>query len=285
MMLSSRNFSNASIILYLVMSILFIPVFFLGILYVGIKLFFFFLSVKIYHKVRKMEEYFPEFLSELSLNLKAGQSLEVGLENSIEKEFGPLKEEMKRIVKKVNLGVDVEVALKEFTDGFDSDMMEEAFDLIVLSWKKGAKTPPLIDRLVDNINETIFLRKKIIASVSSYRIFLTVVTVVVAPALFAMSYYIIDLARSIIDKILESSSDSSSPLKINPIRVNDTHFLWFSALALIIISVCCAIIISLIQSGSLKQGYKQLIVYPVGAMISFRIFLYLFSVFFSLFKL
>ncbi len=282
--LNLAYFSNVTWILKLVISVILLPAMFTVLLFFVVHFCILYLNIRVYYKVQKMEDVFPEFLSELSLNLKSGESLEAALENSLEKEFGPLKDEIERVSKKIKLGADVEVALKEFTSSYNSDMIEECFNLIVLSWKKGTNTPPLIDRLVDNIEENRFLKKKIIASFGSYRIFLSIVTVVIAPAMFAMAFYLIDLVRTIINRILESTVGFRTPFTLNPIRLNDTHYIWFSVMALTLISLSTAIIISIIRTGTVKLGYKNMILYPITSLISFRIFMFLFSIFFSLFR-
>jgi len=73
------------------------------------------IDLRIYKKERHMERVFPEFLSELSLNLKAGNSLLEALENSTEKEFGPLNDEIARITQTVRLGKSIDDAITNFT--------------------------------------------------------------------------------------------------------------------------------------------------------------------------
>jgi pilus assembly protein TadC len=284
LLLTTKIFSNATIIVRVVLSIIFIPV--ICIILIVVITFFYklFLEAKIYHKVRKMEEVFPEFLSELALNMKSGQGLEEALENSVEKEFGYLSEEIEKMCKKVRLGVEIEAAIREFTNNFESDVMEETFGLIITSWKKGASTSHLIDRVYENLATMRFLKRKVIASVTSYRIFLTVVTLVIAPALFALSYHMINLIRSITGQISTVSSNVVFPIAINAVRINDVHFQWFSAIALVLVSVCTSMIISIIKTGSIKEGYKQVVFFAGGTLIIYKLCLILFSYFFSTFN-
>ena len=244
-----------------------------------------YLEAKIYYKVRQMEEIFPEFLSELALNLKSGQNLDEAIGNSTEKEFGYLGQEMERVYKKVRLGIDIEVAMKEFTESFDSDIINETFDLMVTSWKKGGTTSQLVDRLYENLEMIRYLKKKVVASVTSYRIFLSIVTILIAPAMFALSYHLISLIKSITGTISEVSANVVLPISINAVRVNNSHFMWFSALALIIMSVCTAMIISIIKTGSIKEGYKQVVLFAACSVISYRICLTIFELFFSMFNI
>ncbi len=284
--LSTNIFANAGIIIMVLVSVVFlIPVLFIILMIITTFLFRLYLDAKIYYKVRKMEEAFPEFLSELSLNLRAGQTLEEALQNSTEQEFGYLSDEIGRVCRKVELGKGIEIAIKEFTNNFDSDVIEESFDLIIMSWKTGAKTAQLVTRIYDNLQVMRYLRKKVIASVTSYRIFLGAVTVVIAPALFALAYHIIDLIRKVLGQVSEVSTGSSMiPFAINAVRINDQHFILFSYLALIIIAVATAMIISIIKTGTIKEGYKQLIFYAVATALSYRLFMFIFAQFFALFN-
>jgi Flp pilus assembly protein TadB len=277
-------FANANIIVMVIASVIIIPPIFFIVLLIATFIYRLYLEARIYYKVRRMEEAFPEFLSELALNLKSGQGLEESLENSIEKEFGYLTDEIERVCKKVRLGIDVEVALKEFTNSFDSEIIEETFDLIVTSWKKGAGTSQLVDRIYENLDVIRYLKRKVIASVTGYRIFLSIVTIIIAPAMFALSYYLIDLIRSITSQITGVSTNVVFPIAINAVRINDQHFITFSTIALVIVSICTAMIISIIKTGTIKEGYKQVLLFAAASIISYRLFLFVFHFFFGMFN-
>ena len=244
-----------------------------------------YLDSLIYNRVKKIEEVFPEFLSELSLNLKAGLGLEKALENSMEREFGYLNDEILAVSKKVKLGRDVDAALREFSMKYDSDLIQETLELILISWKKGTKTPPVIDRIVENIEEIRFLKKKVVASVTSYKIFLSIVTIFITPAMFALAYHLINLIRSITNKIISASSGVNLPLMLKEVKVNDTHFMIFSVLAVIMITFCSTIIISIIKSGTIKEGYRQIAMYTGAAVLSYGFFMIVFEKFFLLFRI
>ncbi|HLP79228.1 MAG TPA: type II secretion system F family protein [Acidobacteriota bacterium] len=277
-------FSNAAIIFRVIVGLVLLPF----IIFITHYLTFFGLSLllssKIYYKTRKMEEEFPEFLSELSLNLTAGQNLEEALQNSAEREFHYLSYEITQICKKVRLGVEVEKAIRDFTASYDSEVIEETFELILTSWKKGAATSQLVQRIYDNLSIISYLKNKVVASVSSYRIFLSSVTVVIAPIMFALAYHLIALVRAIINKILSESSGSAMPITLNAVRVNMDQFQLFSILALVAISTTTAMIIAIIRYGSIKEGYKQILLFAGGSYLIYKIALVVLGYFFTLFN-
>lgn len=284
LLMTAELFANALFAIPLIF-LMFLPLIFAIISLIVIFAYKLYLEAKIYYKVRQMEEMFPEFLSELALNLKSGQNLDEAIGNSTEKEFGYLGQEMEKVCKKVRLGTDVEAAIKEFTESYDSEIIGETFDLMVTSWKKGGTTSQLVDRIYENLEMIRYLRRKVIASVTSYRIFLSVVTIIIAPAMFALSYHLINLIKTITGTISEVSSNVVLPISINAVRINNVHFMWFSALALIIMSVCTAMIISIIKTGSIKEGYKQVVLFAAGSIISYRICLTIFQLFFATFNM
>jgi len=102
--------------------------------------------------------------------------------------------------------------------------------------------------------------------------------------MFALSFHMIDLIRSIFAKVTRVST-TSLPMTINTINVNDTHFMWFSMICLIIIAATTAIITSVIQSGTIKEGYKEMILYSAISIVGYKIMMILFDKFFMLFTI
>jgi pilus assembly protein TadC len=277
-------FSNINFELRIVIFLFILPFILSTVLSIFIIIFKLILDAKIFHKVKQMEAHFPEFLAEVSLNLKAGLTLENAIEDSVELEFGCLREEIHNISRRVKLGVELDVAIKEFCEMYDSDIISESFDLILHSWNKGAKTPLMMDRIIQNIKEVRHLKQKVVASVESYRIFLLTVTLFITPAMFALSYHLINLVRSILDRISLSTSHATLPITINPVAVNDMHYITFSVLAVGLIAGSCAVIISIIRTGDVKDSYRSIFTYVFSSIISYNVFLFLFSLFFSWFR-
>lgn len=275
-------FQNLPIIFKLILSVFVIPIFLIALLFITIVSYKVYLDSKIASNVKKMEEHFPEFLSLLSLNLKAGQPLDEAMSNAARPDFGPLSYEIKEVTKKSKLGSDIGIALKEFTETYDSDVLDETFSLILLAWRKGANTPHLVDRMKENLDVLRNLRRKIIASATSFRIFLSILSVMIAPAMFALAYHLIALIRTLTGQILDISG-SAIPFALPVIRLNDGHYTVFAFLSLATISAVTAAIIALVKSGSIKESYKEVLVYAIVSVFSYLIMIELLSGFFAIF--
>lgn len=242
------------------------------------------IDARIYGIVRDMEDQLPEYLAEVSLNLKSGQDLEDAISNAAQEDFGELSEAMKHVSTRIDLGFDMEGTIREFMSSYQSDLIDESFELILISWKKGAQTPKLVDRVVDNMKDMRNLREKIVASVANYKIFLGTVTVALAPAMMALSFYIIALVRDITTEVMQVTQNSVLPITVNAVRFQNADFIWFSVLAVIIISMSTSFIISYINSGDIKGDTKQLAIYIILSLVSYGFFMLVFRNFFKLFS-
>jgi pilus assembly protein TadC len=267
----------------LIVLVVFSLIFFILLFAISIFIYRVYIELLIQIKVNKMEYMFPEFLSALALNLRTGGTLDSALENSTDKEFGSLSEEIKLVVRRIKLGGGVEEAISEFRSKYKSELISDTFELILLSWRKGGDTASLVERIYDNTKSARFLNNKIIASVTNYKIFLTVLALGITPAMFALTYHLIDLIKRISLELSNVPNNVAMPFSINAIRMQESGFIWFSVLSVMLISICISIIISIVKSGDMKSVHKQLILYAALSVISYQFFMWVFSIFFSLF--
>lgn len=276
-------FSNTSLLVKILVSLVVIPIIYVLLLLITMFLYRLIVDIKIQMKIGQMEKYLPDFLSALALNLRTGSTIDVALENSVDKDFGVLGEEIKLLVRRMRLGGGVDEAITEFQEKYKSDVINDTFQLILLSWKKGGNTAGLVERIYDNIRSSRFLTEKIIASVTNYRIFLTVLALGIAPAMFSLTYHLIDLIRRISSELTSTPDSAALPFTVNAVRLVDAHFITFSVLSVLLVAICVAFINSIVSSGKAKTAYKNMILYAVGSYAAYQLFLWVFGVFFSLF--
>lgn len=241
------------------------------------------LEARVYARVQDMEDNFPEFLAEVNLNLKAGTDFEQAIARASQEDFGVISEEMRRLTTQVELGFDLERSLEEFIDSYDSDYIQESFELVIISWKTGGDTPKLVDRVVENMKVLRNLQEKIIASVANYKIFILTVTVALAPAMMALAYHVIDLIREITTDVIQVTSSGTLPIQLNPVQFSDTQFVWFSALTLLIVSTFSAFITKYVETGTIRGSAKTVSVYVIASLIAYFISMLVFEQFFAVF--
>ncbi|MBU4493638.1 MAG: type II secretion system F family protein, partial [Nanoarchaeota archaeon] len=191
---------------------------------------YFYLDLRIFNRTKQMEEVLQEFLKFVSENLKGGMSFEKALWSAIKPEFGILASEVRLAAKKVMTGQDVDEAITEFTDKYDSPMLRRSFNLIIEGLKGGGRIAELIDRVIENIEETRMLKKDMAATNMTYVIFITFVVIVIAPGLFALSYQLLTILGNFVAKIgvTEVRGGITLPLTISTISIKPDDFVVFS---------------------------------------------------------
>lgn len=249
--------------------------FILGIIVLGfVSAIYFYVDIKIFNRTQRMEEVLQDFLRFVSENLRGGMPFERALWSAIRPEFGVLANEVRLVAKRVMTGQDIDEALQEFTDKYDSPMLKRSFNLIVEGMKGGGKIADLIDRTVENIEDTKELKSEMATTNLTYVIFVTFVVIVIAPLLFTLSHQFLIIVQSFASR-LGTVSETAIALPINfaQIRVNPQTFVSFSRYAIIVTAMCSSMIVSMIQRGSVKGGIKYIPLFLIGSIVMFQIFM------------
>ena len=244
---------------------------------------YFYLDLRIFNRTKEMEEVLQEFLKFVSENLKGGMSFEKSLWSAIKPEFGILATEVRLAAKKVMTGQDVDEAIREFTDKYDSPMLRRSFNLIIEGLKGGGRIAELIDRVIENIEETRMLKKEMAATNMTYVIFITFVVIVIAPGLFALSYQLLMILGKFVAKIgaTEVRGGMTLPLTISSVSIKPDDFVVFSRYALVTISTFSSMIVSMIRKGSIKAGVMYIPIFIGLSLLMYSIFMFLLTMIFS----
>lgn len=239
--------------------------------------YYFYLDLIIYNRTKKMEDVLPDFLRFVSENLKGGMSFEKALWTSIKPEFNVLGSEVRLAAKKVMTGMDVEDALRELTDKYDSPIVKRAFNLIVEGMKGGGTIAELIDRVIEDIEEMKELKAEMRATNLTYIIFVTFVVIIVAPGLFTLSFQFLIVLQNLGTKLGGQSSGAGAPqaiISFGKVAIDPEVFKEFSLMALGCIAGFSAIIVSIISKGNIKGGIRLIPIYAISAIIVYKIMMY-----------
>lgn len=236
-----------------------------------------YLDILIYNRTRKMEDLLDDFLSFVSENLKGGMSLDRALWEAVKPEFGVLSKEILIVSKKAATGEDVEQALREFTMKYDSSMTRRAFSLLIEGVGSGGEIAGLIDKIVDNIRETKLLKEDMIATNTTYVIFITFIVIIIAPALFALSHQLLTVLQILTGKIGSGITQSavSLPIEFGELTLELSEFVFFARASVGVVAVCSSMILAEITRGSIKSGVKYIPLFLVASIFSFEFFTFL----------
>ena len=244
---------------------------------------YFYLDLRIFNRTKEMEDILQEFLKFVSENLKGGMSFEKALWSAIKPEFGILATEVRLAAKKVMTGQDVDEAIREFTDKYDSPMLKRSFNLIIEGLKGGGRVAELIDRVIENIEETRMLKKEMAATNMTYVIFITFVVIVIAPGLFALSYQLLMILGKFVANLgaTQIRGGINLPLTISRMSIKQADFVVFSRYALVIISAFSSMIVSMIRKGSIKAGVMYVPLFIGLSLLMYSMFMFLLTKIFS----
>lgn len=239
---------------------------------------YFYLDLQIFSRTKKIELVLPDFLRLVSENLKGGMPFERALWNSIKPEFGVLANEVRLAAKKVITGQDVEDALLEFTNKYDSRTLRRSFELIIEGIKGGGRTADTIDRTIETIEETQELKAEMTTTNLAYIIFVVVIIVFVAPGLFTLSFQFLSILTELSSRVAVDVDVTKAGLGLpigfgGNIAIEPESFKNFSRWALLVLALFSAMIISQISKGSIKGGVKYIPFIMVSSQIMHFIFM------------
>jgi pilus assembly protein TadC len=253
--------------------------------------FFVFVDYIIYKRRKEMEAVFPDFLQLTAANINAGMPIDRALWFAIRPKFGILAKEMERVAKATMVGENLNSALMDFSNKYDSITIKRAMNLLLEGLESGGEIGDLLTRISNNLRETENLKKEMASSVTTYVIFILFATLGAAPFLFGLTTELIVIMTSIMSSIAVGT-DASSMGGIGAMMANAggnsislADYQTFAIASVCISATFAAIIISVIQKGEVKESFKKIPLYiliGVGLyLVAFKLMNWLLGGFFA----
>jgi pilus assembly protein TadC len=242
---------------------------------------YFYLNLRIYGRIKQIEDHLIDYLIVVSTNLKGGLSFEKSLWASIKPEFGILSEEMSTVSKKVMTGTDLTEALVEFSQKYESPILSRNISILVGELETGGKITNVLESIIENLRKSRSIKSQMAANTLAFTIFIGAIVLVISPLLFALSYNLLNVLIGVTDILGSATAGSDVGFDIEQITVNPEHFEIFSILALGTISLFASMIISIIQKGDILGGIKYVPFFVVTSTVLYIIFQTVLSSIFS----
>ncbi len=254
----------------------------LALIAVVMIIFYFYLNIKIYQRTKDLEDRLPDYLTLVSTNLKGGMSFENALWGAIKPEFGILAKEIAMVSKMVMTGNDVAEALMHFGMKYDSPILRRSINLIIGELESGGGVVNVIDRVIENLKKTSLLKQEMAATTVTYMIFIGAIVCIIAPMLFALAFQLTSIITTVTTRIAVSSANNPAmPFQLSAATLQKRDFQIFSTLALGIIAVFSASIVSIIEKGNVKGGIKYIPIFLITSEILYIIFMFVFNMLFG----
>jgi pilus assembly protein TadC len=257
---------------------------------IGLSLFSFFVViglffVYIYFRDRlressireKMEDAFPDFLSLMSSNLRAGMTIDKALLLSSRPEFHPLDDEIMNVGKDISTGRSLKNALLDMAARIKSEKIRKTVLLILSGIQAGGNIAVLIEETATNMREKSFVEKKAASTVLMYLIFIFVAAAVGAPVLFSLSTLLVETLSIVLSSIPPMESTTiAMPFSFSEVSISVNFIIYFSLVFIIMTNILASRIIGLVAKGDEKGGIKYIIpmlAISIGLFLIIRIVL------------
>ncbi|MBS3134804.1 type II secretion system F family protein [Candidatus Woesearchaeota archaeon] len=238
-------------------------------------LFYGYITYKKVKRRNEIEDVLSDYLELVAANVGAGMTIDQALWYAIRDKFGVLAYEMETVAKKIMAGDDMEKAVYEFTDKYDSPILKKSFVLLIESIESGGEIASLISKIAWSVKENQIMKKEIAGNVTMYTMFIMFASVIAAPLLYSLSHRIIIIMSDLTQKIdLSSVTSVSTKLPIQTIGqgISATDFKIFAYIMLFVTSLFSGMIISIVKKGSIKEGLKNIPYYIIASISLFLLF-------------
>jgi pilus assembly protein TadC len=230
-----------------------------------------FLYVAMEKRTKFVEGILPDALQLIAANIKSGFIPSRAMMLSARTEFGPLSEAIKRAGKETMTGKSLTESLQELTRTIKSDILETTVKLVGRGIRSGGQLVSLFEETAVDIRRREGIRREVRANIIMYGIFITFAGCAGAPALYALSGFLVSTI-SRLGGMAQVPEDISSrlPLQIGMnVEISSEFLMLFSVAAIVITTVFGGLILGLISSGKESSGAKYI---PILLLVSLSLY-------------
>lgn len=206
-------------------------------------------------RIRDIEEILPDVMSHMGTSLRAGSTIESALKEVAGSSYGPVSEELQRMLRELSEGKTFEEAFIEFGERTESIIVQRSVNVIVSAKRTGGGIVDALSSISDDMRENLRLQKERRAKTMMQVIFIIVAANFVAPLIFGLVAGIIVFLGSI-------GNEGEVP------AVFETLLFYFKGY-LVVSALFSSLAASLIRDGTV---IKTVIYAPALLLISYIIF-------------
>ena len=228
------------------------------VIFVLSNIFFYFkISLKASARIKKMEGVFPDVISLMASNLRAGITTDRAFLLSARPEFDPLDKEILKTGKDIATGKDIIDAFKKMSKRIDSEKISKVITLIISGLKAGGNISYLLEETSRNMKQKEIIEKKAASTISMYVIFIFIAAGIGAPLLFGLSSVLVEIVINLASKTPDLSvTQMDLPLTFSKVPISLNFIIYFSILFIIITDLISSLVIGLVNKGEGKAGLR-----------------------------
>lgn len=229
-----------------------------------------FLILAVDRRSKFIERILPDALQLVAANLKSGYIPSRALMLSARREFGPLSEAIRKSGKEMMTGKSLQESLKEIPKTIKSDILDTTIRLVIEGIRAGGQLVSLFEETANDIRRKDAIKKEVTANIMMYSIFIGFAGCVGAPALYALSSYLVVTISQLggMTQIPEGFA-AQTPMMNFGLEIPPDFLFFFSIMAIIMTTFFGGMIIGLIGSGKERAGIKYVPILMLVALIVF----------------
>ncbi|MCK5612415.1 type II secretion system F family protein, partial [Candidatus Pacearchaeota archaeon] len=211
--------------------------------------FYFKIGLKASDRIRQMEKVFPDVISLMASNLRAGITVDRAFVMSARKEFAPLDKEILETGKEIATGRNIVFALQGMSKRIESEKIEKVILLIISGLKAGGNISDLLGETARNMKEREVIEKKAASTILMYVIFIFFAVAAGAPTLFALSSVLVEVIISLTANIPEATASQSMPIRFSQIPITVNFVIYFSVIFIFVTDLISWFVVGLVNKG------------------------------------
>ncbi len=230
-----------------------------------------FLILAVEKRSHFVESILPDALQLMAANIKSGFIPSRAMLLSARKEFGPLSDAIKQAGKEMMTGKSLQEGLSTIPKTIKSNVLDNTISLIIRGVRSGGQLVALFEETAIDIRRKESIKKEVKANILMYGIFIGFAGCVGAPALYALSSYLVTTISRLgsVAQVPDEFQSRLPLMKFGQIDISGDFLFWFSIAAIVITTLFGGLIIGIIDSGKEKSGIKYM---PIMMLIGLAVF-------------
>ncbi|ODS42315.1 MAG: hypothetical protein MSIBF_03020 [Candidatus Altiarchaeales archaeon IMC4] len=229
-------------------------------------------------RTQNIEKLLPDVLSIISQNMISGSTSYNALWAAARPEFGPLALEIQNVARDTLAGAPLAEALTSMTNKVKSDKLDRSVKLMIQGMKSGGDLPEVLQGISMDMRAEQNIEKTMYAETSGHAMFILFTLLIGAPLLFAVSIVFVSTFSGMFEHLgLKDMQQGAMQggMKISGISITPDFFYMYAVIVLGVSALFGALLTSIIRTGRMVQGVKNI---PVLIVVTLAIFSVLKSV-------
>ncbi|MFH1588660.1 MAG: type II secretion system F family protein [Candidatus Diapherotrites archaeon] len=219
----------------------------------------YFFAVK---RIEQVELALPDTLKQMSDILRSGGTYEYALREIASSNLGPMKEELEKILRKLEEGENFENAFKTLREDVDSKLVKRTVTIIIDAMRSGAGLAEVLEQIAEDVREMNRLARERKARTMMQVLFMVAAGGIIAPLIFGFVSTVIQLLITAAAGAVGEAELITAKKALDTIQFSIQIYLLFEIIA-------TSVMIALMREGKIS---KSIIYIPMLLLLAYILY-------------